>query len=430
MAARPDSPLASRDPLVWCWAIAAAFLALTLHRLAIPSKLYFDEVHYVPAARELLKLGEARNIEHPMLGKELIALSIRLLGDHAFAWRLPAALTGALALFATMRATWWASLSRPATLLAGALLASNFMLFVIARIAMLDAVMLGIAMVALWLCARAVRRPAHGRRDLALAGAALGLALASKWSVAAIAPLPGLAFAVMRFAALPGRRSQVLTARDAAPVPGISLLEAALWLAVLPLAVYWLTFLPLGWFATGAVPLGDIAGFQARMVELQESVVKPHPYQSVWWQWVANLRPIWFLYEYADGAQRGVLYLGNPFTMLAGLPALLVCLAWGWRRRDAAMLGTVALYAASLGIWLVAAKPVQFYYHYLLPGTFLTVALALVLGAWWQRGRRWPAAASLAAALGLFAWFYPILSSAKLPGDQAFQTYTWRDSWR
>ena len=430
MAARSDSPLASRDPLVWCWVIAAAFLALTLHRLAIPSKLYFDEIHYVPAARELLRLGEARNIEHPMLGKELIALSIRLFGDHAFAWRLPAALAGSLALFAAMRATWWASLSRAATLLAGALLATNFMLFVIARIAMLDAVMLGMAMAALWLCARAVRRPEHGRRDLALAGVALGLALASKWSVAATMPLPGLAFAGARFAALRGRRSHLLTATDAGPVPGVSLLEAALWLGVLPLAIYWATFAPLGWFATGAVPLGDIPAFQMRMIELQESVVKPHPYQSVWWKWVANLRPIWFLYEYADGAQRGVLFLGNPFTMLAGLPALLVCLIWGRRKRDAAMLGTVVLFAASLGIWLVAAKPVQFYYHYLLPGIFLTIALALVLGAWWERGQRRPGATALAASLGLFVWFYPILSSAKLPGEQAFQTYTWLDSWR
>ena len=34
------------------------------------------------------------------------------------------------------------------------------------------------------------------------------------------------------------------------------------------------------------------------------------------------------------------------------------------------------------------------------------------------------------AALGLFAWFYPILSSARLPGTGSFQTYTWLHSWR
>jgi dolichyl-phosphate-mannose--protein O-mannosyl transferase len=144
------------------------------------------------------------------------------------------------------------------------------------------------------------------------------------------------------------------------------------------------------------------------------------------------MRPIWFLYEPVDGAQRGVLMVGNPLTMWLGLPALVAAAVWGWRRRDAAMLGAVALYLASLGMWIVAPKPVQFYYHYLLPGTFLCVALALVLAALAERGGRWrwPLWATLAASLGLFAWFYPILSSAKLPDAQAFATYTWLYTWR
>jgi len=430
MSARAEPLSASRDPLLWCCAIAAGFLALTLHRLAIPSKEYFDEIHYLPAARNLLALSEARNTEHPMLAKELMAVAIQAVGDTPFGWRIGSAIAGTVALFAAMRGVWWAALSRPATIVAGLLLASNFMWFVIARIAMLDAYMLAFAMTALWLCARAVRKPEAARRDLALAGLALGLSLASKWSVAPVAVLPGLAFAAARWRALSGRRQQVLTAVDAGPVPGVSLLEAAVWLGALPLAVYLLTFLPLGWFASGAVPFSEVIALQARMVELQESVVKPHPYQSQWWQWVANLRPIWFLYEPVDGAQRGVLMVGNPVTMLVGLPALAVCAVWGWLRRDAAMLAVVVLYAATLGVWVVAAKPVQFYYHYLLPGTFLTVGIALVAGAWWERGRRWPAVVVAIVALGLFAWFYPILSSARLPGPQAFLTYTWLHSWR
>lgn len=430
MIARSEPASASRDPLVWCGLLTAAFMALLLHRLAIPSKEYFDEIHYLPAARNLLALSEARNTEHPWLGKELMALSLWALGDNAFAWRLPSALAGALALFASLRATWWASLSRASTLIVGGLLASNFLLFVIARIAMLDPFMLAFAMVALWLCARAVRRPESGHVSLALAGIALGLSLASKWSVAPLMVLPGLAFAFARFAALGERRAEVLMARDAAPVPGVSLVEAGVLLGALPIAVYLLSFVPLGWFATGAVPFGEVIGFQWRMAELQESVVKPHPYQSNWWQWIANLRPIWFLYEQVDGAQRGVLLVGNPLTMLLGLPALIVCAVWGWVRRDPAMLAAVVLYAASLALWIVAAKPVQFYYHYLLPGTFLTMGLGLVLGAGWERGWRWPAIVALAGATALFAWFYPILSSGKLPGEQAFLTYTWLSSWR
>ena len=412
--------------------LTAAFLALVLHRLAIPTKPYFDEIHYLPAARNLLALSEVKNPEHPLVGKELIALSIWALGDTPFAWRFPAALAGALALFAALRATWWASLSRSATLISGALLASNFLLFVIARIAMLDPFMLAFAMVALWGCARAVRRPRRGHLTLGLAGVALGLSLAAKWSVAPLVILPGLAFAAARFAALAGRRRSFLTARDAGPVAGVSLIEAGVLLGAVPVAVYLLTFLPLAWFASGAVPFSDVLQFQWRMKELQESVIKPHPYQSHWWQWVANWRPIWFLYEPVDGAERGVLLVGNPLTMWLGLPALIGCALWGWLRRDAAMLAVAVLYAASLALWIVAPKPVQFYYHYLLAGTFLTIALGLVLGALWDRGGRWrwPGLVVVVAACGLFAWFYPILSSGALPHTGSFLTYTWLYSWR
>ncbi|MCB2089745.1 MAG: phospholipid carrier-dependent glycosyltransferase, partial [Sphingomonadaceae bacterium] len=122
--------------------------------------------------------------------------------------------------------------------------------------------------------------------------------------------------------------------------------------------------------------------------------------------------------------------LGNPLTMLLGLPALLWCLWAGivQRRRDT--LAVFVLYAASLGFWIIAAKPVQFYYHYLLPSCFLLIALALALDALWQRGKRRLPIAALVASCALFGWFYPILSAAPLEGPGSFAHWMWLDSWR
>ncbi len=430
----PDYPMVSvmsrqRDPIAWCALAAVAFLALVWHRLGIPSRIYFDEVHYVPAARAMLEL-KAVNTEHPLFAKELLAAAIALLGDTPLHWRVPSALLGAFGLFAFGRMLWWASLSRFASLSGMLLLATGFAWFIQSRIAMLDMVMASLAITALWMVAASVRLREQARWRLALAGVCLGLSLGAKWSVASVAVLPGLAFLFYR---LRDHGRSFLTASSSRPIAGISLLEAALWLGQLPLAVYWLTFLPAFFYVDRPIGPLDFIEQHRSMIALHDSVMKPHPYRSVWYQWVGNWRAIWYLYEQADGAQRGVLLIGNPFTMLAGLPALLWCLWAGLRRGRGDALAFAALYVVSLGMWAVSGKPIQFYYHYLLPGTFLIACLTLALDALWQSGGRlsWLAAGALVVAAALFVWFYPIISSAPLmEGPQAFNTWMWLDSWR
>ncbi|MCT2559163.1 glycosyltransferase family 39 protein [Tsuneonella sp. YG55] len=424
MSVAPHHP---RDPARWCAALALGFLALAIVRLGIPSKPYFDEIHYLPAARALLAQSDWLNREHPMFGKEMLAAGIALFGDRPWAWRIMSALAGTLALWAAMRALWFASLRRYATLAYGVLLASGFFLFVHARIAMLDVFMVAALAVAFWQCAAAVREPEHGRRSLALAGIALGLAIGAKWNAVPLAPLPGLAFLAIRLHAAGWKG---LVGHRGAPVPGVRLPEAALWLGLVPLAVYALTYAPVWLIAPGTLPPGGFIGLHEMMLRMQESVVKPHPYQSVWTDWVIDRRAIWYFYEPSDGAQRGVLLIGNPLSMLAGLPAL-GWAAWaGVRRRRWDALAAVLIFAASLGFWIVADKPVQFYYHYFVPSMALLAALALALDALRERGWAWLSWFVLTGSLALFAWFYPILSAGALPGERGFEKWMWLDSWR
>ena len=419
-----------RDPIVWCAGIALLFLALVWHRLAIPSKIYFDEIHYVVAARKML-LWTSHNPEHPMLGKEAIAAAIWLLGDRPLVWRLPSALFGAFGLFAFARFVWFTSGRRRATIAATLLVATDFAWFIQSRIAMLDMVMAGLGMAALWMVASAARLPHQGRSRLALAGALFGLALGAKWSIAPILVLPGLLFLALK---LKDQGRRFLIARDGGLVPGITLIEAGVWLGLVPLAVYWATYWPAFFYTTGAIDPWSPLKWHRYMLELQDSVRKLHPYRSVWYQWVGDWRAIWYLYEPVDGAYRGVLLIGNPFTMIAGLPALLWALWAGiWRRRYDALV-FAALYAVSLGMWAVSGKPIQFYYHYLLPGTFLMAVLALALDALWQvrrRGLHWLAPLSLAVSFGMFAYFYPVISAAQLCcGRPSYVQWMWLPSWR
>lgn len=430
------APVHPGDPLGWCLAITAAFALLAGWRIAAPSIPYFDEIHYLPAAREFLNLfeqgfGEYRNREHPLLGKQLIALGMMLLGDNPLGWRIMPLLAGSVALFASMRALWHASTDRFATAAFGVLLATGFHLFIQSRIAMLDVFMAAFLAVAAWQFAGACAQPEKGRLRLALAGVALGCAMAAKWNAIPLAVLPGLAFFAARLSA--GRR-RLFMSRRGAPVPGVTLVEAFVWLGILPLLTYALTFLPGYWMDDYLQPspltAQGLIGLHGEILALQKQVLVPHAYQSNWPQWVLNTRGIWYLYEVVDGAQRGVLLIGNPLTMLLGLPALVWCLASGAWRGDWAKLGTVIGYAAALGLWLIAPKPVQFYYHYFVPQFFLLGALALSLSDLRRAGWTWWAWGTLAASAGLFALFYKVLAAAPLEGAMSFAKWTWLAGWR
>jgi dolichyl-phosphate-mannose--protein O-mannosyl transferase len=443
-APAPDRSIASatpqprpQDPWLWCLALPALFAALASIRLTIPSGPLFDEVHYLPAAREFLEIGSERggqylNREHPLLGKLLIALGIHWLGDNPLGWRIMPLIAGTLALGASMRALWHASEDKLATILFGVLLLTGFHFFIHARIAMLDIFMAAFLALAAWQFAAACREPETGRWRLVLTGLALGAAMGAKWNAVPLAMVPGLTFFAARLAA--GRR-RLLLSRRGAPIPGITLVEAFVWLGLVPLAIYALSFAPAYWLTApgGVSPIAQsgLIGHHAEILRLQGSVMMPHSYQSTWPQWVLNTRGIWYLYEFTDNAQRGVLLIGNPLTMLAGLPALVWCLAAGLARNDWARLGVAIGYAVSLGLWLIAPKPVQFYYHYMMPSTFLLAALALTLSDCAQvPPLRWLTWAVPLGSVALFAIFFPILTAAPLEGPMSFAKWSWLEGWR
>lgn len=421
------APAQPRDPLVWSVLLTAGFAVLCVIRLATPSSIMFDEVHYLPAARALFEMAGPMNTEHPMLGKELLALGIALFGDDAAGWRVLPAIFGVIGFFAALRAMWFASCSRFATILCGMLLASGFFYVIHSRIAMLDIFMVAFLLLALWQLAAVMREPETAGWRLVLAGIFLGCSMAVKWSALALMPVPGLAFLAIRAMNFHGN---ILTCRRGAPIPGIALWEAAIWLGVVPLAVYMTTFFPYLLYDTGSRDLIGLVTLQRDMLDLQGQVLEAHPYQSVWYEWITNWRAVWYLYENVDGAQRAVVLIGNPVSSLVGLIGFGWCAWSGIRKGNNAALALAILYAVSISFWIVATKPIQFYYHYLVPHTLLMGCMALWLDALWQRGWKWIVVLVMAATLAMFAWFWPALSAAPLESERSFLNYTWLKSWR
>lgn len=405
-----------RRPLPLALLIAGLAELLFAWRVTIPSKPFFDEVHYVPAARTLLALAQPANIEHPLLAKELIALGIWLFGDDPLGWRALSTIAAAAVVAGVFALMWLGTGRRRPAVVAAVLTTVNFTVFVQARIAMLDGFMAAFVVLGAASLAWAMRgAPAQVRRRWCLGAVLLGLATACKWTAA-----PYVAFAAVAFLLLRRGRPDRW--------PGLGPLKALALLGGASVATYFLTFAPAFLYAREPLTLATVLPFQWTMYLQQTQVLPAHTYQSAWYTWPFDWRPIWYLYEPVDGAQRGVLLLGNPAVLWGGLVVVAAC-AVAWLRTRATGPGVAAgLWIASIAIWPLIPKSLGFFYYYYLPSIWLAVVLAVALDHWRNRLRYWDEAVLL-VAIGLFLHFYPILSAAALPGPGAFTRWMWLRSW-
>src|SRR3984893_5822682 len=161
----------------------AAHLALMIG-LTTPQSFVFDEVHYVPAARQMLEPvmpPPMLNPRHPPLAKQMMALSIRRFGDVPLGWRYPGVLFGSLAIVAMYLCGLVLFAAQGPAVASALLVFFNQMVFVQSRIAMLDIFALGFGLFA-------IAAFMHGFRKqrphiwFGLAGLAFGLSIACKWS--------------------------------------------------------------------------------------------------------------------------------------------------------------------------------------------------------------------------------------------------------
>lgn len=419
----------------WPVAIGIALIAelLFLFRLATPSTPVFDETHYVPAARVLMSLGSPSNIEHPLLGKEIVALGIMIFGDNSFGWRF----FSTIAATAVVLGVFWISWQllgkiRPAVI-AAVLTMLNFTVYIQARIAMLDGFMAAFTVLAIGTLLWAAYSPARWTAwRLALAGVLIGLAVATKWAAIPVLGLACLAIPAARMidARRGGRRLATAWGRADQPhFRGIATIPALLILAGVSLPVYFATFAPAFYFEYLPLTWDQLIPFQFRIYAQQTAPLGVHNYQSSWWTWPFDVRPIWYLYEVTDGAQRGILMVGNPVIMLGGLAAVGACAWLGWRRRLTAPTIAAALWLATYLPWIIIPKKIGFFYYYYLPSIFLCVALAVALDHVGKGRWRHADLGFTAAALMIFLYFLPIISAAPLSDPLDFRYWMLLPSW-
>jgi dolichyl-phosphate-mannose--protein O-mannosyl transferase len=373
-----------------------------------PEKFCFDEVHYVPAAQQMLEPvmpTPMLNPMHPPLAKQLIALSIRTFGDGPLGWRYPGVLFGSLAMVA-MYLCGLALFAQQGPAVASALLAFfNQLVFVQSRIAMLDifALAFGLFGVAAFMHGFGKSRP---HPWFAAAGLAFGLSIACKWSGLFALATCIVVVAVIRLMQRWGTQFAEGNACDwyrPGLWPEFRYYHFAACFVLLPAMVYLASFIPLYGFS-----FPDLVEAQRRIfADNTTMAIAGHTYMSAWPSWPFLVRPVWYLFDkIADDRIAAVVFLGNPLVLWTALPALIVCLR-DWivtRRADAFLI--LSFYFGPYLAWAVLPRTVGFLYYYLPSATLASLALVYVL----RRGNnpRWLLWAFVGTAFAGFAAMLPI----------------------
>ena len=314
--------------------------------------------------------------------------------------------------------------SRRCAVCATVVFAADFMHYVQTRIATIDTY--AVFFILLMYLFMYIFISEESNAALALSGLFFGLGAASKWTCLYAGAGLAVIWAVYWF--VNRKKGQAAFLRN--------VLLCLVFFVALPCLIYYLSYIP--YFRAGGAgrifsreALDIVLANQEYMFSYHSKLVAEHPYSSVWYQWVLNIRPILYYLEYFDDGTRSSFgaFL-NPALCWGGLLALFVLIFRGIVLREQEALFILAGYFAQLVPWMFVTR-LTFEYHYFPSSVFLVLALAYIFRLMeneTEHGKAYTVAFA-ALSVALFILFYPALSGLRADSRLASQLLGWLPTW-
>lgn len=404
------------------------------------NSMYFDEAYHARTAYEFLHKLKIYETTHPPLGKNIIALGIKIFGMTPFGYRFFGTLCGVVMLpvfYILAKKIFdeskWAIFS---TLL----FAFDFMHFEQTRIATIDSytvlfIMLMFIEIYIYYNQNFFDMDFKKNiKPLFMCAIYSGLACSVKWQ--GFYALSGLA--IIFFTNLFFRYREYLyavkTNKTEIKDKFIILSSKTVNLSILFMII---VFLPI-YFASyflyirtdGANGFSDILQNQDHMYSYHMYLKATHAFSSRWWQWILNLRPILFYSKNYLDKVAGISCFTNPVICYGGLIGFFYCLSKISRRFDRKIFFLLIGYLSMLCPWIFIKRPC-FAYHY-----FPCVPFLILMLTYWIKdylhikyGKKILLVFVSSAAI-LFIMFYPVISG--LPVSQFYidKFLKWFVSWQ
>jgi dolichyl-phosphate-mannose-protein mannosyltransferase len=384
-------------------ALLIAAASTRFFRLATPPTVVFDEQFTLGVAHNLLEHQPFRDT-HPPFAGEVVALSMKLLGDNSLSWRLANASLGTAIVAITYLLGRRMFNSRLAGAMAAGFILCDGLFLVDSRLALWEIFYLTFASIAYLMLFRFAQSvdPFSRRRSLVGMGLALGLALGSKLGIPVVTSMLTLGATMFVVAVSPRTGDSVVNDRRA--IPYREMLSIMALVGGLSALVYLAVFMPIYWFGWWHGIGDQIVYYQAEYRnQTQAFHGNPHHYSSPWWSWPLMLRPIRYYMPQefivsATGAFPSIRGIGNPILWWGALMSMVLIARQSVTRKNVVLAFLVAGYLLYLAMW-IPIRRFQFIYYYM-PALYLGfLALAAMLAECWEGAtRKWEEGALLIAA--------------------------------
>jgi dolichyl-phosphate-mannose-protein mannosyltransferase len=365
--------------------------------LGYPAEEYFDEVYHAKTALQFLHGEPPTEWVHPPTAKLLIAVGVWLFGYVPWAWRLAPAVAGTLVAPVFLLLARRVLATERAALLSTALLLLDGVYLVQSRIAMTNVFAVLFQLLSALLVLRATEAETLPLAGMAEAGAALGLAVSTRWTSLWAWGFLGLVF-------LGRRAKRAFRARELA--------LGALAFGVIPALVYLLSYVP--WMRQGH-SVAEVLHLQRDIWAYHANLRATHTYFSPWWTWPWLYRPTWYFWWSGEGVVRGIVAIGNPALWWASVPVSAWALATGARRRDPRRLFAGAGFFLMYLPWGVSPRTLNFSHYLFEAMPYACLSLGMLLDRAWNGRFSLVARGYLALVAALFVLFLPFLTAMTVP---------------
>lgn len=368
------------------WLILGLAVVSRLLFLGHPDHFYFDEVYHAFTAKEYVHGNVATydpwakpppNLAyewtHPPLAKLIMAVFIYVFGENPWGWRLGSVVFSLIVLLLVFRIVK-EHVSERAAVFSMFFLTMDGSFLTQSRIAMNDVFFMAFLFLALWAYLRFKNRPTLRSWPFWLTGIGIGLSLACKWT----AVYTYLVIALDLFLLDQAR----LFRTDFKKTGWKWLLACFFGWVVIPLLVYFASYAHFFWMGWGKDRFFEL---QRQMWWYHSHLKATHPYQSLPWQWLLNVKPVWMYLasDAPEGLNRDIWNLGNTLVYWFGLLSVL------WIVFMPGKLPASESQKRIFNFWVVAylcfwvpwvfSPRIMFAYHYIPAVPFLCISLGSVL---------------------------------------------------